>query len=167
MNQFLILENILDLLSSKCLWRFNNRWQMYLENSHFSLNKSTSKKLWNLQHPILTYLWRLIFQLLHSRAATMNFPNRFFFFFCLCFTFLWEKFSRQLLFKIWNRSTENWEKNDIKPLCFSSVVVRYMAWILSLAHESHQDLYSPFILLLETQPSNGHYIKLKISIIEV
>lgn len=165
MNQFLILENILGLLSSKCLWRFNNRWQMYLENSHFSLNKSASKKLWNLQHPILTYLWRLIFQLLHSKAATMNFPNRFFFAYVLLF---FEKsFQDNFYSKSGIGAPRIEKKNDIKPLCFSFVAARYIAWILSLAHASHQDLYSPFILLLETQPSNGHYIKMKISIIEV
>ena len=68
----------------------------------------------------------------------MNFPDWFFFASVLLFS---EKsFEDDFYSKCGVAAPGTEKKHDIEPLCFSSAAAKYIAWILSPADESHQDL---------------------------
>ncbi|CBI27911.3 unnamed protein product, partial [Vitis vinifera] len=71
-------------------------------------------------------------------AAAMNFPDWFFFASVLLFS---EKSFQDNFYSKCGIGVPRTEKrHDVEPLCFSSAAARYIAWILSPADKSHQDL---------------------------
>ena len=68
----------------------------------------------------------------------MNFPDWFFFASVLLFS---EKSFQDNFYSKCGIGVPRTEKrHDVEPLCFSSAAARYIAWILSPADKSHQDL---------------------------